>query len=126
MTSGWLVRHRWALWAIGVEHREALVAQYMLFYSLTGRPMLKHIFRELIGEFQEVRILDGPLAMDRFAQTKLVDGCPEITINSLIGRMSRVKDPRGVGHVAGWHAACPCGTRRSAEGARPRPSRRRR
>jgi hypothetical protein len=103
VTASWLVRHRGALWAIGVEHREALMTKYMLFYSLTQRPMLKTVFREVIGEVQEVRILDGPLPMDRFAQTEIVDGYPEITINSLIGRMPRVKDPHGIGHVAAWH-----------------------
>jgi hypothetical protein len=103
MTASWLVRHRWALWGIGVEHREALMTQYMLFYGLTQRPMLKNVFRQLIGEIQDVRIIDGPLPMDRFAQTELVRDRPEITINSLIGRMSGVKDSRGIGHVAAWH-----------------------
>jgi hypothetical protein len=103
MTAGWLVRHRWALWAVGVEHREALMQRYMVFYGLAQRPMLKDVFRQLIGEIQDVRILDGPLPMDRFAQTEAGDGRPEITINSLIGRMRGVKDSHGVGHVAAWH-----------------------
>src|SRR5258707_1357996 len=103
MTPTWIVRHRWALWRIGIEHREALVAQYMMFYALTERPMLKTIYRELIGEFQKVRIVDGPLPLDRYAQTEIVNGRPEITLNSLIGRMPGVKDDHGVRRMAAWH-----------------------
>jgi len=41
--------------------------------------------------------------MDRFAQTELVNGRPRITINTLIGRVSRVKNPERIRHVVGWH-----------------------
>jgi len=103
MTSSWLARNRTRLWQIGVEHRETLMVQYMVLYGLTQRPFLKTVYRELIGEIQDVRILDESLPMDRYAQTELVRGRPVITINRLIGRMPHVKDAGGIGHVACWH-----------------------
>jgi len=103
MMRGWLVQNRPLLWRIGVEHREALMMRYMADYGLTRRPLLKNVYRQLIGEIQEARILDEPLPMDRFAQTEPVRGRPVITINRLIGRMPNVKDPAPIRHVACWH-----------------------
>jgi hypothetical protein len=103
MTSGRLVPHLPHLWQIGVEHREALMTQHMAEYGLTRRPLLKNVYRQLIGEIQDARILDGPLPMDRFAQTEPGRIRPEITINTMIGRMQNVKDPAPIKHVACWH-----------------------
>jgi hypothetical protein len=103
MTSNWLARNRERLWQIGVEHRESLMAQYMAFYGLAKRPSLKNVYRELIGEIQGARIIDAPLPMDRYAQTEVVNGRPEITINTLIGRMPLITDPGPIRHVAAWH-----------------------
>ena len=100
----WLDRNRAQLWRIGVEHRETLVAQHMARFGWTERPPIHLIYDELIEEIQGVRLLDGPLPMDRYGQTELkANGRPVITINSLIGRMPRVKDEHGVAHVAAWH-----------------------
>jgi hypothetical protein len=103
MTANWLARNRTRLWQIGVEHREALMAEYIALYRPTERPPVHMVYEELIGEFQGARIIDGPLRMDRFAQTEVVRGRPEITLNSLIDRMRGVKDVHGVRHVAAWH-----------------------
>ncbi len=103
MTPNWLFQNRIALWRLGVEHREALLAQYMVFYGLTERPPLKSIYRELLSEIQGARLIYAPLPMDRYAQTEVVNGRTEITINTLIGRMPGIKDHHGVEHVAGWH-----------------------
>ncbi len=101
MTHTWIDANRPRLWQMGVEHREALVAEYMALYRPARRPLFKEVWRELIGDIQRVRVVDGPLPMDRFAQTEVVNGRPEITINTLITRMPRVKDPGPIKHVAG-------------------------
>lgn len=103
MTSSWLTQNRIWLWRVGVEHRERLMMQYMVMFGLTERPPIQNVYRELIEEIQGVRILDGALPMDRYAQTEIVRGRPVITINSLIGRMPGVKDEHGIAHVAAWH-----------------------
>jgi len=64
---------------------------------------LKDMYRELIADIQNVRLLDRPLPMDRYAQTTIRNGRPEITINSLIGRMPGVNAPERVRPVAAWH-----------------------
>ena len=100
----WLARNRAQLWRIGVEHRETLMAEYMALYRPAERPPLQLVYEELIGEIQGVRIIDAPLPTDRYAQTELDRrGRAEITLNSLIGQMSHVKDEHGVRHVAAWH-----------------------
>ena len=103
MTHPWLERNRTDIWRIGVEHRETLMAEYMALYRPTERPTVHCVYEELIGEIPEARIIHAPLPMDRYAQTELVKGRPEITLNSLIGRMPGVKDEHGIRHVAAWH-----------------------
>jgi hypothetical protein len=103
MTATWLARNRARLWRIGVEHRETLMAQYMALYRPAERPPLHLLYDELIGEIQGARIIEAPLPMDRYAQTEVVKGRPEITLNSLIDRMPGVKDEQGVRHLAAWH-----------------------
>ena len=96
----WLARNRAALWRIGVEHRETLMAEYTTLYRPAERPALQNVYRELIGEFQGVRIIDAPLPTDRYAQTEVVKrGRAEITLNSRIGQMSHVKAHRASGAV---------------------------
>jgi hypothetical protein len=103
VTHLWLVRNRPLLRRLGVEHRETLVVEYMTRHHLTRRPLLKNIWHELIEDIQDVPIVDEPLPMDRFAQTELVNGRPRITINTLIGRMPKVKNPERIRPVSGWH-----------------------
>lgn len=90
-------------WALGVQHRERLMAEYMAEFDLRDRPLLKDIVDDVIEEVQGARLLEGVLALDTYGQTEMVNGLPEITINSRIGKMSGVKDACGVGYITRWH-----------------------
>jgi hypothetical protein len=99
----WLEAQRPFCWQVGVQHREALVARYMARKRLAERPLLKEIVDELIEEIQGARLREGMLPLDRFAQTEVVNGRAEITINKRIAKMPGVKEPGRVANVAKWH-----------------------
>lgn len=90
-------------WALGVQHRELLVAEYMAEFGLSERPLLKDIVDDVIEEIQRARLLEGVLPFDTFGQTEMVNGMPEVTINSRIAEMPGVKDASGVGYTTRWH-----------------------
>jgi len=90
-------------WALGVEHRELLVAKYKAAFGLTERPLLKDIVDDVIEEIQGARLLKGVLHLDTYGQTELVNGSPEITINSRIAKIPGVKDAHGIAHITKWH-----------------------
>jgi hypothetical protein len=80
------------------------MVEHMARRQLTRRPLLKDVWRALIEDVQDVRVIDGPLPMDRYAQTEVTaSGHPLITINTLIGRMPLVKHPERIRLVAGLH-----------------------
>jgi hypothetical protein len=89
--------------ALGVEVRERAVAAYMAQNQLTERPMLKDIIEDIITEVHGARLLRGVLALDTFAQTERVGERLEVTLNTRIAEMQRVKDPKLIEHVALWH-----------------------
>lgn len=103
MTTTWLDRHRPSLWRIGVEHRETLMADYRVRHPSRERPPLHLVYDALIEEIHEVRLLEAPLPMDRYAQTEVVKHRPVVTLNTLIDRMPGVKDADGIRHVGAWH-----------------------
>jgi hypothetical protein len=90
-------------WALGIEHREYLVARYLAENGLRERPLLHEIIDDLIEEVQQARLREDVPLLDRFAQSEVVDGRVEVTINSRIGEMSNVKYVDGIIYVAKWH-----------------------
>jgi hypothetical protein len=90
-------------WRVGVEHRERLMAMLMDEYGLDRRPLLKNVYRQVISDYQEVRLLEEALPRNRFAETRVVDGRPVITINSMTTRMPKIAHPDRVKHVSAWH-----------------------
>jgi len=57
------------------------------------------VIEDVLGARLRVEVLP----LDRFAQTELVDGRLEVSINSRVGSMARVKDVAGVIYAAKWH-----------------------
>ena len=94
---------RAACWALGIQVREALVWKHMAEHGLRDRPLTKDIVDELIREGLGARLREEPLPLDRFAQTEVVRGRIEITINTRISEMPRVKDVAGVSYISKWH-----------------------
>ena len=90
-------------WDHGIRLRELLVARYMALHGMRDRPLLAMVIDGLIEDALGARVLDDVLPLDRFAQTEVVKGKIEISVNTLISEMPRVKDPRGVGYVSRWH-----------------------
>lgn len=102
MRQHW-ARRRADAFALGTELRERAVAVYMAQYQLSERPMLKDIIEDIIIDVQKARLLRGVLSLDTFAQTERVGERLEVTINTRIAEMERVKNPTPVEHVALWH-----------------------
>ena len=96
-------RKRREAWALGVHHREQLVAKYMTVFGLQERPLLKDIVDDVIEVVQGARLIEGVLPLDTYGQSEMVNGSPEITINSRIAKMPGVKDASGVGYITRWH-----------------------
>lgn len=94
---------RTACWQIGVQHREMLLREYMTRAGHRERPFLKDVIDELIEDVQGARLRTGVLPLDIFAQTELVRGRVEVTVNSRLANIPGVKDSAGVAYVAKWH-----------------------
>ncbi|MDA1129147.1 MAG: hypothetical protein O2913_10675 [Chloroflexi bacterium] len=90
-------------WALGVQHRELLLAEYMTTFGLHERPLLKDIVDDVIEEVQGARLLEGVLPLDTYGQTEMVNGSPEITINNRIAKIPGVKDAAGIAYITRWH-----------------------
>ena len=90
-------------WALGVQHRELLLAKYMTAFGLRERPLLKDIVDDVIEEVQGARLLEGVLSLDTYGQTEMVNGSAEITINSRIAKIPGVKDATGIAYITRWH-----------------------
>lgn len=99
----YLDRKRKESWNLGIEHREALVSQYMTRRAIQERPFLKDVVDDLIEEVQGARLRVEVLPLDTFGQTEAVNGRIEVSINSRIAKMPGVKDAAGVSHVTKWH-----------------------
>ena len=90
-------------WAEGVQHRERLLREYMVANGLRERTFLKDVIDDLIREVQGARLRSEVLPLDRVAQTEVVGGRVEVSINSRIAEIPGVKDAAGVAYVAKWH-----------------------
>jgi hypothetical protein len=108
-------------WRLGIEHREALVPQYMQMRGLRARPFLKEMIDDLIQDVQNARLVEGPLPLDTYAQTEPEDGRVLITINSRIPKMRRVKDVAGVVLVTKCHESIHVPSMLPAAGGTTRP-----
>ncbi len=87
----------------GRAHREALLAEWMLLTGETTRPLLWQIIDELIEDVLHARLRDEVLPLDRFAQTERVNGRLEVSVNSRLREMPRVKNIEGIRFVAKCH-----------------------
>ncbi|MBI2855093.1 MAG: hypothetical protein HYX87_09285 [Chloroflexi bacterium] len=90
-------------WLLGIQHREALLGEYMIRTGMRERPLLKDVVDDLLTEIQGVRLREEVLPLDTYAQSEMVDGRIEVSINKRIGAMPGVKDAAGIAHVAKWH-----------------------
>jgi hypothetical protein len=95
-------RREWC-WNYGVQHREALLREYIARRGLTKRPFLAAVIDELIEDIQGARLTEAVLPLDRFAQTECRNGRIVVTINSRIPEIPGVLDVEGVAYVAKWH-----------------------
>jgi hypothetical protein len=80
-----------------------LVVEYMRRNNLQDQPFLKNLVDDLIEEIQGARLLRGALPLDRFAQTEMSGDRIEVTINSRIPEMTKVKDAPGVELISKFH-----------------------
>ncbi len=102
--ASWLQSRREAAWAFGREHCDRLLQQYGQRYGGVDAPpaMLIH---ELMPEFLGAKLEYHPLPLDRFAETRVIDGEVRVTVNSELRQIDGVKDAEGVENVAMWHEA---------------------
>jgi hypothetical protein len=70
---------------------------------ITERPMLKDIIDYLIEDVQGARLREEVLPLDRYAQTELIAGRTEVSINSRIREIPGVRHVTGIVYVAKWH-----------------------
>ena len=81
------------------------MADWMVLNGQTTRPLLKEIIDEVLEDILGVRLREEILPLDRFAQTERVEGRLEVSVNSRIGEMAKVKNVAGVTYAAKWHEA---------------------
>ena len=101
--SDWLRRERQQAWAFGCDLRDSLLRQYQQECGSSTPPPPALIAGELLTDFLGVRLTYDELPLDRYAETRLIDGRPHISINDRIAEMPNVKDADGVANVAKWH-----------------------
>ena len=94
---------RMEAWDYGRTLRNQLVSQYREEYGVDVPPPPALIVDELLTDFMEASLAFDPLPLEIFAQTEWKDGRPLVTINSLTGKISGVKDATGVQNVAKFH-----------------------
>jgi hypothetical protein len=63
------------------------------------------VIDEILTEQLKAKLRFDPLPLDRFAETRLVNGEPVVTISSDTSAIPGVKDAVGVQNVAKWHEA---------------------
>jgi hypothetical protein len=100
--TSWTAR-RSTCWERGAEIREIYLADHMQRNDLTERPLVKDIIDDVLRYGLHARVYRAPLEKNTFAQTELVDGRFEVTLNTRIGEMEKVTKPELVEHVAKWH-----------------------
>ena len=96
-------QQRQEAYEFGRAHREALVSEWMSQTGETTRPLLRDIIEEVITDVLNARLRDEILPLDRFAQTERVNGRFEVSINSRIDEMPKVKNVAGIRYAAEWH-----------------------
>ena len=69
-------------WTLGIHVREALMWKYMAERGEGRRPLVKDVVDDLIRDGLGARLREEPLPLDRFAQTEVVRGRIEITVNN--------------------------------------------
>jgi len=104
-SSRWLDAKRADARKLGVELRERLMARLMESEGLQERPLVKNVLDDLVQDVQRARLRDSVLPLDRFAQSEVVRGRIEVTINQRIPEIPGVKDAAGVRLVAVAHEA---------------------
>ena len=90
-------------WDYGRALRNQLVSRYREEYGVDVPPPPALIVDELLTDFMEASLTFDPLPLEIFGQTEWKDGRPLVTINSLTGKMTGVKDATGVQNVAKFH-----------------------
>ena len=103
--ADWLRRERERAWADGRELRDSLLRQYEAEYGVAVSPAPALIVDELLTDFLHVKLTYDEMPLDRYAETRLTDGRPHISINDRIHEIQGVKDAQGVANVAKWHEA---------------------
>ena len=101
--SDWLRRERERAWTFGRDLRDSLLRQHQQEYRPSTPPPPARIAAELLTDYLGVWLTYDELPLDRYAETRFVDGRPYISINGRIREMPEVKDAEGVGNVAKWH-----------------------
>jgi len=90
-------------WKYGRALRNQLVSRYREEYGVEAPPPPALIVDELLTDFMEASLTFDPLPLEIYAQTKWKNGRALVTINSLTGKMTGVKDAMGVQNVAKFH-----------------------
>jgi hypothetical protein len=103
VTRDFAGRQRQIAHDFGRAHREALIADWMSQTGETTRPLLKEVAEDFIRDVLGAKLRDEVLPLDRFAQTERVHGRFEVSINSRMAEMERVKDVAGIRLAAEFH-----------------------
>ncbi len=90
-------------WHFGKALRNQLVSRYREEYGVDVPPPPALIVDELLTDFMGASLKFDPLLLEIYAQTEWKDGRPLVTINSLTGKITGVKDAKGVQNVAKFH-----------------------
>lgn len=101
--ADWLDRRRRDAWQTGRDRAADLAEQYRQRYKLPAAPAPAVVVYELITDLVGIKLHFDPLPLDRYAQTRWLNGVPLITINSLTGQMPDVRHVEGVQRVAAFH-----------------------
>lgn len=103
--ANWHRRRQQEAWAFGREQRDRLLRDYTAEYGLSTPPPPAKIIDELLTDFLHVRLRYDPLPLDRFAETRIIDGRVVVSVNAHTEAIGGVKDAAGVQNVAKWHEA---------------------
>jgi len=101
----WRMKRQREAWAHGRALRDRLLSEHQSEYGLLVPPPPAKVIDEILTEQLKAKLRFDPLPLDRFAETRLVNGEPVVTINSDTASIAGVKDAVGVQNVAKWHEA---------------------
>lgn len=99
----WVRQRRHEAFAFGRRFRNGLMDEYQERYGVEVSPPPAVIAGEILTDFLGAKLRYIPMAPDRFAETRFVDGELFVYVNSNANEIAGVGDAEGVSNVALWH-----------------------